>query len=275
MKHYLRGEEGINYVDLYHLVKFLPSYALPAGFPASAVNPNASKTSLSLRHSHARSTFENDDHEHHTGHHANGNGVAPLSPVTEASETKSISSSRTDVSKKRGDVPYSSGNITAMTSASNLPLPPSPSSSHSFVSVKRPGNPTAQSPTPAETLAQRRGVSYAPEPILPAPATSSAPKRRPSFFSLRNSTPRGHASFGQSGSQPTLLPAALPPKYSIFDIFPFSLFVKLLTRRGKEVEGKKAARYRARYGVVTHNVPLEISLYLVGFINNTGIVDLS
>jgi predicted membrane chloride channel (bestrophin family) len=29
MKHYLRGEDGIYYADLYHLVKFLPAYALP------------------------------------------------------------------------------------------------------------------------------------------------------------------------------------------------------------------------------------------------------
>lgn len=29
LKHYLRGEDGIYYADLYHLVKFLPAYALP------------------------------------------------------------------------------------------------------------------------------------------------------------------------------------------------------------------------------------------------------
>ncbi|TFY78535.1 hypothetical protein EWM64_g5474, partial [Hericium alpestre] len=34
VKHYLRGEEGIYYVDLYHLVKFLPAYSLPAGIPS-------------------------------------------------------------------------------------------------------------------------------------------------------------------------------------------------------------------------------------------------
>ena len=34
VKHYLRGEEGVYYVDLYHLVKFLPSYALPPGMPS-------------------------------------------------------------------------------------------------------------------------------------------------------------------------------------------------------------------------------------------------
>jgi len=34
VKHYLRGEDGIYYADLYHLVKFLPAYALPAGVAA-------------------------------------------------------------------------------------------------------------------------------------------------------------------------------------------------------------------------------------------------
>lgn len=34
VKHYLRGEDGIHYVDLYHLVKFLPSYALPTSIPS-------------------------------------------------------------------------------------------------------------------------------------------------------------------------------------------------------------------------------------------------
>lgn len=31
LKHYLRGESGSYYVDLYHLIKFLPAYALPDG----------------------------------------------------------------------------------------------------------------------------------------------------------------------------------------------------------------------------------------------------
>lgn len=34
VKHYLRGEDGIHYADLYHLVKFLPSYALPSNIPS-------------------------------------------------------------------------------------------------------------------------------------------------------------------------------------------------------------------------------------------------
>lgn len=62
-----------------------------------------------------------------------------------------------------------------------------------------------------------------------------------------------------------LLPAYMPPKYSYFDLFPFSLLVKFLTEKGKEVRGKKAAKWRARLRnqAVSHNLPLEISLYIV------------
>jgi putative membrane protein len=64
-----------------------------------------------------------------------------------------------------------------------------------------------------------------------------------------------------------LLPARNPPRYSYFDLFPFSLLVKFLTKRGKQVKGKKGARLRAKlqHHSVTHNLPLELSLYLVCF----------
>lgn len=64
-----------------------------------------------------------------------------------------------------------------------------------------------------------------------------------------------------------LLPAKLPPKYSFFDIFPFSLLVHYMTEKGREVKGKKAARMRAklRNEAVSHNLPLELSLYLVRY----------
>jgi len=60
----------------------------------------------------------------------------------------------------------------------------------------------------------------------------------------------------------------MPPSYSLFDVFPFSLLVRVLTKRGKEVSGKKAARYRAKRGEgnVEGNVPLEITLYLSSYI---------
>jgi ion channel-forming bestrophin family protein len=64
-----------------------------------------------------------------------------------------------------------------------------------------------------------------------------------------------------------LLPARDPPKYSYFDLFPFSLLVKFLTKRGRKLKGKKAALLRAKLhqSSVTQNLPLEISLYIVRF----------
>jgi putative membrane protein len=51
IKHYLRGEDGIYYTDLYHLVKFLPAYALPA--------VNAQATQLGLEsHDPAESVIQ-------------------------------------------------------------------------------------------------------------------------------------------------------------------------------------------------------------------------
>jgi hypothetical protein len=64
-----------------------------------------------------------------------------------------------------------------------------------------------------------------------------------------------------------LLPARNPPRYSYLDLFPFSLMLKFLIRRGKQPKGKKANRLRAKlsHDAVSHNLPLEISLYLVRF----------
>jgi len=74
-----------------------------------------------------------------------------------------------------------------------------------------------------------------------------------------------------------LMPAYLPPKSHIYDIFPFSLIVRLLTNGGKEMKGKKAARLRARMQdkAISHNLPLEISLYLVGFSREPGLKNLT
>ena len=153
VKHYLRGEEGIFYEDLYHLVKFLPPYALPAGLP-SAVDLSEMPTNRSsdgTRHSISR-------HE----------------------------------SKRSAEGP------------------------------------------------------------LPLPVTSG---------------PRSPTSGVRPGDDSFLLPARNPPQFAIFDVFPFSLLVRQLTKRGKDIKGKKAARVRAtmREHVVSHNIPLEISLYLVRF----------
>ena len=154
VKHYLRGEDGIFYEDLYHLVKFLPPYALPAGLPS----------------------------------------VVDLSemPTGRSSDGTRHSASRSEPRKTAED---------------QLPLP------------------------------------VTSEPRSP---TSKTSKVRP-------------------GDENFLLPARIPPQFAIFDVFPFSLLVRQLTKRGKDIKGKKAARLRAREHVISHNIPLEISLYLVRF----------
>ena len=58
----------------------------------------------------------------------------------------------------------------------------------------------------------------------------------------------------------SLLPARDPPHFAIFDVFPFSLLVHRLTKIRKDIERKRAAQ-----PVISHNIPLEISLYLVRF----------
>jgi putative membrane protein len=107
-------------------------------------------------------------------------------------------------------------------------------------------------------------------PHLPLPATTSTPGKM-SIPEPPSSPGFSLSIFGEKGKrilpksdEKFLLPPRMPPKYHIFDLFPFSLLVKMLTKKGKEVKGRKAARMRAkmRHSVVSHNLPLEISLYL-------------
>ncbi|OBZ77229.1 hypothetical protein A0H81_02045 [Grifola frondosa] len=198
VKHYLRGEEGVYYVDLYHLVKFLPSYALPPGMPSLLdVSDGASTQSPGPRYSESG---------------------APLGSALARSST----------------------NMTAR-----------------------------ELPSPGNAISDRMTQ-------LPLPATAMSPKK-PSFVTL-DMPPRANGrakmekgsmtSLSGLGEENFLLPARMPPKYHLFDLFPFSLLVRALTKRGKEIKGKKAARMRARLRskTVTHNLPLEISLYLSSYI---------
>ncbi len=100
---------------------------------------------------------------------------------------------------------------------------------------------------------------------LPLPNTT--PRQRSTLKDTPMS-PNTREVFNEKG-EPHLFPAMTPPKYSIFDVFPFSLLVKFLTKRGRRLEGRKAQKLRAILGrgeggdVISHNVPLEITLYLV------------
>jgi hypothetical protein len=123
-------------------------------------------------------------------------------------------------------------------------------------------------------LYQRRHSSA---PHLPAPVTSAqqAPRLSNVTYVATHEPQAGEASpeYAEKVILPRadesyLMPARMPPKYHIFDLFPFSLVVRFLTKRGASLKGRKAARMRAkmRDRGVSHNLPLEISLYLVSWL---------
>ncbi len=127
-------------------------------------------------------------------------------------------------------------------------------------------------PPPLSSLHHR-----SPQQGLPPPVSIGSPGNRSSFLTgltglasaKSPATVAGKRDIDrqilQRQDESYLLPAKLPPKYGLFDIFPFSLLINFLTARGREVKGKKAARFRAKLKnvAVSHNLPLEISLYLV------------
>ncbi|KAH9476018.1 UPF0187 protein [Psilocybe cubensis] len=215
IKHYLRGEDGIYYQDLYYLVKFLPAYALPAGLPASPTD---------------KSVFSED--------------ISLPSPQTPA--PNSFSSPISENAYPNGLTAANPGRQPTITIA------PMPSVLH-----QRNTN-TATSPT-----------------SLPPPVSIGPAGKRSSYYSGGVTSPvstylqkEKERIILSQHDESYLMPAHMPPKYSVFDIFPFSLLVKWLTEKGKDVKGKKGARIRAklRNEAISHNLPLELSLYLSSYI---------
>ncbi|KAG6333100.1 hypothetical protein ID866_5991 [Astraeus odoratus] len=217
VKHYLRGEDNIYYVDLWPLVKFLPSYDIPATIPSHVDLPAELGSGM-------------DEHVHRPRQSQD----MPASPRSAHFQDSLLTSRRTRVES----------------SASSLPLPST-----------TPGARTAVQGMPSVT-----------ENGVPLSANGEHPeKHSKSFDGARRRKGSTAPTIGMADGG-YLLPAQMPPKYSFFDLFPFSLLVKLLTDKGIDVKGKKAARLRARMsgarkGVHKNdNVPLEISLYLSSYI---------
>ncbi|KAJ7620988.1 hypothetical protein FB45DRAFT_928058 [Roridomyces roridus] len=238
VKHYLRGEDGIYYQDLYYLVKFLPTYALPPGI-VSVSNADMG-----------------------------GADGGPLSPrLSDASANRPSLGNQNSFLYQRAP-PASS------MSAPHLPLPatasvPSSDRRPSFVSK-------------VQSIPERA----TPPPLIITRPTMSQPFDEKHTVSGKLQSSRSLRSIRSPGMGPDpqkviltrsdeayLLPASMPPKYHLFDLFPFSLLVRSLAKRGREVKGKRAARLRAKMlmeksgqGSGTHNLPLEITLYLSSYI---------
>ncbi|KAG8904420.1 hypothetical protein FRB99_001799 [Tulasnella sp. 403] len=203
VKHYLRGEEGIFYEDLYNLVKFLPVYSLPPGRP-----------SFQYRDSNA-----------------------VLSDIDEATEEAE---------------PITPAHSFKGQNSLPIPSPQSPPSAKHRRSSSVHFSPVAQAkpPRPSPLRIDTTLVADALEKGLISPGVTTA-----------------HTS--KAGSLPingNLFPAADPPKYALFDVFPFSLCVRQLLKHGKKVKGRRMARFKARSAKINHNIPLEIAFYLNAYI---------
>lgn len=190
VKHYLRGEETIYYQDLYHLVKFLPVYILPAGRPSlSREDPTVNLN------------------------------IDPFDQRAQAGE----------------DIP-----MPTLASRRQATMPP-------LVKTTSATPPATLFGRPANIDIEKAGRAQDPDMLSP-PLTQT-------------STHGG--GLRRVSTANALLPASNPPKYALFDVFPFSLFVNLLVKKGKDVKGKKSAKIKARAGNVNHNIPLEITFYIV------------
>ncbi|KAJ6480126.1 Bestrophin, RFP-TM, chloride channel-domain-containing protein [Mycena sanguinolenta] len=249
VKHYLRGEDGIYYQDLYYLVKFLPAYALPTGIPS-----NADLTNLE----------------------ADATGRSPISPrFSDASANRPSLASN---GAGPGSFLYQrqASSTEKSMSAPHLPLPAtSPGGRHPSFASKVEGIPERTTPPPLALHIQppTRLNSPVNSPVdglrSPKSIDIRSTKSGADGRSLRSALPGDNTkTILARADEGYLLPASLPPKYHLFDLFPFSLLVRSLTKRGAELKGKKAARMRARMASKgsSHNLPLEISLYLSSYI---------
>ncbi|KZV80111.1 UPF0187-domain-containing protein, partial [Exidia glandulosa HHB12029] len=223
VKHYLRGEDGIYFDDLYHLVKFLPSYALPPSIPSPLPSPLEAADSGSP-----------DEKGQGQGQHPYAATTSPTQPPAALRESTSAphlpSTGGPPLRKVR-------------THASTRTQQYQPGLAHLAIPIPEQGQggPTS----PLQRMKDRLS------PILPTHS---------------NTRERG-MSYGP-GEDPPLAPSSNPPKYHLFDVFPFSLFVRYYAKRGKNLKGKRAARIRARLAAgASHNIPLEISFYLTSYVS--------
>lgn len=113
-----------------------------------------------------------------------------------------------------------------------------------------------RSQTAYSTMKTLLPVSVASDPSVAeqGPARISPELRRQSIHE------RGNVVLSRE-EESDLLPGYMPPTYDLFDVFPFSIITR---RLAKTRMGRKKAGLRARLqSSVSHNIPLEISLYMV------------
>jgi len=196
IKHYLRGEDGIYYTDLYHLVKFLPAYSIPS--------VQAHATQLGLE------------------------SYDPADAVINGPRTPSTAS---------------------------LPFPVTAQQARG--SLAPPSSRQTRSPIPAINVQAPSSPLYSPRPRQ-SPSVPRTPQ---------SARPPTHEKLNEE-DEVYLIPAYKPPNWAILELFPFSLLKGRRWRSAKNAKGDRARKIRAKMlnKADSHNIPLEISLYLGSYI---------
>ncbi|VDB84468.1 unnamed protein product [Peniophora sp. CBMAI 1063] len=218
VKHYLRGEEGYDYADLFHLVKYLPSYPLPTGIPSQADlhappgSPTSNRNALHKRkgqHMDSGSSANDDGHQH----------VATARRGSILDETLPVDEPVRD--------------------ALHPSLPATlPGVGKSSESIEK----TSPRTHGSDTAAIEKTSSHLGPP--PSPVGARLRKSIEDFKSLK--------------------PARLSPGIGWSDFFP-SFFTRRYDVRVGGAHGRKSAKRHARM-FLTHNLPLEITLYLSSYV---------
>jgi ion channel-forming bestrophin family protein len=266
VKHYLRNEEGIKYVDLYHLVKFLPSYAFPAGVIRSPTKEESRQVyNVVRRSSYVRQNGEEEKRSPQVDNESEGEASfveddrrllgdeRPLqtSPMAGAFGTRINNNVTTDV-KASGLATDTLGHKQRVSYDFSQPA-------------------TSKNDTRSRA---RRTRARPPELVLNGHGLEQTSENAMNF-SYRSSlnVPTTVSSGERVSDGVSLRPASMPPKYSVLNLFPFSIFFTRLLRKSGETDadGKilKTGRERRhiKNDVVTLNVPLEITTYLVSAID--------
>lgn len=226
VKHYLRGEEGIDYADLYHLVKYLPSYPLPTGIPSQddfhmvSNSPTRDQSGPHMRKGQHRDAAQSENH------HRKSSSAGRRGSILD------------DTLPDGGCLP----------GVSDLPLPAtSPSPRHSLDKPRQ--------PRPMEKATSRESAS---DTAVGESKTSShldVPPRSLAGARLRKSIDDLKA----------LKPAYFSPGFGWSDFLPSFLTRRYDAKPDGGHHGRRGAKLHAKF-TLTHNIPLEISLYLSSYV---------
>ncbi|KAG8994259.1 hypothetical protein FRB93_001629 [Tulasnella sp. JGI-2019a] len=106
---------------------------------------------------------------------------------------------------------------------------------------------------------------------LVTPKTKANNDEKPSSRSASGSSPslskRQSGEVAESILEPELTPSWNPPRYSIFNIFPFSLLVRDM-KRLECIGWGQSAGLRGRQRSSHHSIPLELTFYLSSYISS-------